>query len=394
MKIQRKYIWWSLSAVLLIVMIIMMSWPDPVSIEVATAEIGPLRSTIDEEGVTRVHERFLLTAPVTGRLRRVMMDEGDTVTRGQVLIHLSPAPLDVRAQAQAQARIEAAEALRQEAQAQVESAQANLREAQRQQARAESLAVNDLMSTEQRDLARLQTETMTKALEAAEFRARAAEFEVEVARTALLASTPSASSTDAECIEVTSPVTGSILRVFEENERIVPAGTPLLELGDPASLEIVVDLLSTDAVKVWPGARMWIEDWGGDTALAAVVRLIEPSGFTKTSALGVEEQRVNVIADLVDSHPRLGDGYRVETRIVLWESDAVLNIPWSALVRRGVDWGVYVIEEGRARWRDVEVGHRGATAVEITSGIEPGEDVIMHPSDRIEAEVRVTPSAR
>ena len=393
MKIKRKFIWWSIAATAIAALGVVSSRSAPVPVEVAVAEMGPLRSTIDEEGVTRVRDKFVVTAPVSGRLRRIELDEGDNVRRGQAIVHLSPLPLDARSHIQAEARLDAAEALEHEAGAQVAAAKANLEDALRQQARAESLAVNELLSTEQRDVARLKAQTSEQALEAAEFRARAAEFEAEVARAALLAAAPSGGQVaEDQCIEVVSPTTGTVLRVIEENERIVLAGASLLELGDPGNLEVVVDLLSVDAVKVSPGAVMSIEDWGGDANLEAVVRLVEPSGFTKVSALGVEEQRVNVVADFVDSTGGLGDGFRVETKTVLWESKTTLTIPWSALVRRELGWGVYVVVNERASWRDVEVGHRGSTAVEILRGLEAGEEVIVHPGDQVDDDVRVTQS--
>jgi HlyD family secretion protein len=304
---------------------------------------------------------------------------------------VSPLPLDVRTEAQARARLDAAQALEREAKAGVDAAAASLEEALRQRARAESLAVKGLISTEELELARLAAETMRVTLESARFRSEAAMHEVEVAQAALLASAATGPAPpDQECLEIRAPIDGRVLRVYEESERVVQAGTPLMELGNPSDLEIVVDLLSTDAVRVQVGAEMIIDDWGGEAPLRAIVRVVEPAGFTKTSALGVEEQRVNVIADFVDPPTSLGDGYRVETRTILWKSDSTLTIPWSALVRRGEDWGVYVVADGRATWRDVEVGHRGGVSAEIVNGLEAGIPVILHPSDRIQDGVRVS----
>jgi HlyD family secretion protein len=171
--------------------------------------------------------------------------------------------------------------------------------------------------------------------------------------------------------------------VLEKSERVVPAGTPILSVGDAAKLEIVVDVLSTDAVKVSPGMPVLLENWGGEQPLRACVRLVEPSGFTKVSALGIEEQRVNVIADFVDAPGRLGDGYRVEARIVIWQAENVLKVPSGALFRHGQDWNVFAIENGRARARQVEIGHRSAFDAEVLRGIEEGTEVIVHPSNEI-----------
>jgi HlyD family secretion protein len=186
-------------------------------------------------------------------------------------------------------------------------------------------------------------------------------------------------------------VQGQVLRVLEESERIVLAGTPLLEIGNPGSLEIVSDLLSRDAVRVAPGARVGVEDWGGPGTLEARVRLVEPSGFTKISALGVEEQRVNVVSDLVAPEPRLGDGYRVEVRIVVWEDADVVQIPASALFRAGEEWAVFVVDGGRARQRIVEAGEQGTFEAEIREGLAEGETVVLHPSDRLRDGARVSP---
>jgi HlyD family secretion protein len=239
-----------------------------------------------------------------------------------------------------------------------------------------------------REDAQLLATTRRRELEAATSRAETAAHDVEIARGALLAASP-ASGSSGPRTDVRAPVSGRVLRVLEESERVLPAGTTILELGDPARLEIVSDLLSTDAVKVRPGDTMLVEEWGGDRPLRARVRLVEPSGFTKVSALGVEEQRVNVIADLVDSTGPLGDRFRVLARVVLWGSDRVLKVPVSALTRQGEGWAAFVVQGGRARSRPVTVGHRGAFEAEVTSGLREGEEVVAYPSDLIREGVRV-----
>jgi HlyD family secretion protein len=230
-------------------------------------------------------------------------------------------------------------------------------------------------------------------LNASVFAARAADAEIERAQARLA---PATRGNQGGVVTVTSPVDGVVLKRVRESESVVPAGDPLLEVGDPTRLEIVVDLLSVDAVRVEPGARVLIEQWGGDHALEARVRRIEPSGFTKISALGVEEQRVNVILEFVDAAgawKALGDGYRVEARIVTWETNDVVKVPTGALVRSGEKWAVYVIKEGKAEQVPITIGHQNGREAEVTGGIEANTTIILHPGDTIASGVRVQPRA-
>jgi HlyD family secretion protein len=374
--------------------------PDALPVDVGAARRGPLRVTIDEEGETRVRERFVVAAPTTGRLLRIALDEGAALERGAVVAHVQPAPLGPRDLAAARAHLEAAEATQRAAEARVVHARAALEQAQRSAARAERLHRSGTLSDDAREQAVLARTRAEQEHEAARFSADAADHEVEAARAALIAAISPAPlgwpGEDAApcngggpCIEVRTPVAGRVLRVLEESERIVAAGTPLIEVGDPATLEIVIDILSEDAVRVRPGASVRLEDWGGDGALEARVRLVEPSAFTKISALGVEEQRVNVIADLVEPESRLGDRYRVEAGIVVWEESDVLQIPASALFRSADRWNVFVVDDGRAVQREVEVGHQASFETEVRSGLEPGERVVLNPSDRVRDGSRV-----
>jgi HlyD family secretion protein len=377
----------------------------PLPVDAAEVRRGALVVTIDEEGETRVRDRFTVAAPTSGRLARIELDAGDPVEALGVVARIAPAPLDPRDLAGARARLEAAEATRQAADARMRRAQAALDQARRDAARAERLHRAGTLATDAREQAKLAETSAVQELDAARFAADAALHDVDAARAVLLASAnPSARPSPSEdalpcaggapCVEVRAPVAGRVLRVFEESERIVAAGTPLLEIGDPVSLEIVVDVLSADAVRVAPGARFLVEDWGGPGALEARVRRVEPSAFTKVSALGVEEQRVNVIADLQAPEPRLGDRYRVESRIVVWEGADVVQVPASALFRSGEGWSVFVIEDGVSRRRAVRIGHQGAFDAEVVEGLEPGETVILHPSDRVADGIRVATRAR
>jgi HlyD family secretion protein len=363
--------------------------PQAVRVETAAAVRGPMQVTVDEEGETRVRDRFVVAAPLSGRIERITLDEGDRVTAGTVVVRMYPQPLDPRTFAEGTAHLEAALAAKREAAARVEQARAAVVQAVRAASRARKLSKDGTISAEELELAVLNETTRQKELEAAEFSARKADYEMRAAEAALLAASGRTDGGPNAEVELQSPVDGTVLRILEESERVVSVGTPLVEIGDPTDLEIVVDILSTDAVPVRAQAPVLIEDWGGDHPLQARVRLVEPSGFTKISALGVEEQRVNVVADFVDKPGALGDGYRVEARIVVWKSDDVLKVPSSALFRRRGAWNVFVVEAGKARHRAVEVGHRNPVEAEITAGIKDGERVILHPSDLLDDGVRV-----
>jgi HlyD family secretion protein len=354
--------------------------PAPVRVETSRATRRPLQVTVDEEGETRVRDRFVVAAPVAGRVARITLREGDVVRPGTVVARIFPAPLDPRTRDQAAARLEAAEDAQRAAAAAVAQARATRDQTHREWERARGLAAQNAIAPEAHERIELEEVSRARDFESAEFRAQAAAHEVEVARAALAGG--------GEPIAIRSPVAGRILRVPEPSERVVTPGTPLAEVGDRSRLEIVADLLSADAVKVSAGAPMLIEGWGGET-LRGRVRLVEPSAFTKISALGVEEQRVNVVGDLLDQPATLGDRYRVEIRIVTWSADSVLTVPTSALFRAGDGWHLFVVEGGRARARSVTVGHRTSVDAELTAGVSEGEEVIRYPNDRVSDGVRV-----
>ncbi len=389
---------WGISIVVGIILLIYVFRPAPIRVTVVPVQLGPMEVTVDEEGFTRVRDRFVVTAPIAGRVARINLDAGDQVEQGAVLTHMNPLPLDRRTRAEAQARLAAAEAQQRGAAAQVAMAEANLEQARRDSVRARELRGKGTISAEELERTELAETARTKELEAAVFAAHAAAYNVDAARATLLApgdSNPGFISNCEDdagtCIELHAPVSGRILRIPEKSDRIVAAGTPLLEIGDTSTLEVVVDVLSTDAVKISSGAMMRVEEWGGPTPLLARVRVGEPSGFVKLSALGVEEQRVNVIADFVEPPAALADGYRIEARILVWKGDGVMKIPSTALFRRGETWNVFVVERGRAQLRAVEIGWRGATEVQILSGLDENAQVISHPGDQVEAGVRIMP---
>lgn len=398
MKISRRHVFLAAAAVAVAALAWLVFRPAPIRVDVGAVRRGDLQVTVDEEGETRVRERYVVAAPTTGRVLRIALDEGDSVKAGALVARIQAAPLDPRDRAAAEARLEAAEANHQAADARVSLAKATAAQARRSARRADELRKSGTLSAEAHEEAHLELTRAKQETEAARFAADAATHEVDAARAALIAAYEGSAAGKHEddcrsvpCVDVRAPVSGEVLRVREESERIVTAGTPLIEIGDPKTLEIVVDVLSKDAVRIHPGAPVQVEDWGGGHALRARVRRVEPSAFTKISALGVEEQRVNVIADFVDPPTGLGDGYRLEARIVVWQGSDVLQVPTGALFRTGNAWSVFVVEGGVARRRGVEIGHRGSAAAEVVKGLQEGDAVILHPSDRLRDGSRVKP---
>jgi HlyD family secretion protein len=368
--------------------------PTPARVDVAKATRGSMRVTVDGEGKTRVRDRYVVAAPVAGRIRRIALRRGDAVERGQVVAQIETlplTPLDPRQRAEAIGRVNAAQDTKREVDRMIERSKAIYDQARRDCERCEILVRSGDISRQELEKAQTEVATSFREYEAARSRAESAAHEVEVASAALLAAEQSPRPAMA-VVKVQAPVRGKVLRVVEESERVIAAGAPLVELSNPSMLEVVIELLSTDAVKVSPGALVLIEGWGGPEALEARVRLMEPSAFTKVSALGIEEQRVNVVADLTTPSTALGDGYRVEGRIIVWQSDNVLQVPVSALFRRGESWSLFVVENGEARLRDVEVGQRTAFSAEIKSGLEEGATVIVHPANTITDAARVESS--
>jgi HlyD family secretion protein len=367
-------------------------WPSAVAVEMTAVSRGPLVVTVDEEGRTRVRDRFVVTAPVTGRVLRIELDPGDRVSRGDVIATLQPASpslLDARTRAEVIAAVQSAEASFGRARAEEQRARAALAQAERELARSRRLEAAGVTTPQDLEAREADVSLAAEATSAAAFAVRAAAAEVERAKARLTPSAVAGSGT----VAVRAPVDGVVLQRLRESESVVPAGEPLVEVGDSREIEIVTDLLSTDAVRVKPGARAIIEQWGGEGALAATVRRIEPAGFTKVSALGVEEQRVNVVLDFADADDGadapLGDAYRVETRIVLWEAPDVLKVPTNALFRDKTNWAVYVVTGGRARRTIVEIGHRTPQEAEVVDGLTEGAMVIVHPGDLVRDGTRI-----
>jgi HlyD family secretion protein len=366
-------------------------WPATIDVDLAPAVRGPLRVTIDEDGQTRVRDRFVVSAPVAGRVERIELEPGDKVVRGvTVVARVRPAPaplLDARTRSELAAAVETARAAVGQARAERERATAVLDRAETTLGRQQTLAKSAAISGDELDAAVASAKAARSVLAAATFAVQRAERELQLA-TARLAS-PAASGRP---VEVIAPVNGVVLRRLRQSEAVVPIGEPLLEIGDADCLEIVADLLSTDAVRVAPGNRVLVEQWGGRTTLDGVVRRVEPSGFTKISALGVEEQRVNVVIDFAsipEASRTLGDGYRVEIRVVVWEQTDVISVPIGSLFRRGDGWAVFVAENGRARLRPVGVGERNTQDAQITSGLAVGDVVVLFPPDTLDDGSRI-----
>jgi HlyD family secretion protein len=322
-----------------------------------------------------------------GRLGRIELSEGDTVKPGTILTELIPAPLDTRSISQNQAALQAAEAESRAASAQVEQALATLDQAQRDRRRYDGLAETGVVAPKLRDDAVTAEAVAAKALEAAKFSANAARFRVETARAALQSAT--ADGAGGHSIRLRSPTSGRVLRVLQESERVVQAGTPLIEIGDPGAIELVFDVLSSDAVKITRGAPILVENSGTETVLQGHVTTVEPSAFTKLSALGIEEQRVNIIGELNTWSDVLGDGYRIDGRIVTWSAPNVLKVPITALFRTGDTWTVFLAREQYAVLRQLQIGHRNENEAEVLSGIGEGDLVVRYPNDSLRDGTRV-----
>jgi len=375
-------------------------WPRPLPVDTAEAKAGPMHVAITDEGQTRVKDVYRVSAPVAGRVLRIEADVGDSVVAGEtVVVHLlpsAPAFLDARALSEAEAGVRAAEAA-------VELARAERRRAvaEVEYAKLEVDRVRDLVKREAKSVAELdRIELSLKIAKAADARAIAAinqrPAELETAKAVLIdPATPETveAGRTAGVVGIKAPVSGRVLAVLRESEGVVTAGTPLIELGDPKRLEVVVDLLTTSAVKVRPGDPVEIVEWGGDDVLKGRVARVEPTGFTKVSSLGIEEQRANVIIEPEAGGAdwsRLGHGFRVETRIIIWSADSVLRVPAGALFRLDRDWAVFKVVDGAARLQVVKVGHVSDAWGEIASGLAAGDTVIVHPARAVEDGLNVT----
>jgi HlyD family secretion protein len=371
---------------LLLALIVAGLWPRPAPIETASATMGSLRVTVNEEGKTRIRQRYTISAPVSGQLQRIPFKAGAELKAGvtvlAVIEPLAPILIDARSRALAEAR-------RETAVANLERAQAAHKFAVGELSRHQQLAAAKTISPQELESVQWRETSAAKELAAVQSALR----EVEAELLDYLAPKPAPAIARAP-VEILSSINGRVLRVLEESSRVVSAGQPLLEIGDPSDLEVVIEVLSRDGAAIVPGTKVELEQWGGAEPLQARVRQVEPAAFTKISALGVEEQRVNLVADIltpVEQRPGLGDAFRVEARIITWEADNVLKVPSGALFRFGDQWAAYTVRSGRAQLQPVKAGRGSGTETQVLEGLKAGDQVIVYPGDRVQDKLRVKP---
>ncbi len=365
--------------------------PDPVPVDLGGVDWRSLTLSVREAGLTRIRERYAISTPLDGRLQRITLKVGDQVNADQTVIArlepTLPTLLDPRAIAQIKARVQAAQRRVEVAKLRLESATVEARHAEAERARIYQLYQQDAVAEAERQHAELQARLSTDAQRAAQYDVEICEFELELERAALLITESSHEDSPADMLlTIRAPIDGRVLRMHQEHSAVIPAGTVLLEIGDPHDLEVVVDVLSRDAVKIQPGAAVTLHRWGGPQSLRGTVRYVEPSGYTKVSALGVEEQRVDVVIDFSDppqQRAALGDAFRVEAEISLWHNPHVLTVPTAALFRSGEQWAAFVHADGRAQQQQVQLGQRNEQLAEVLDGLSPGVDVVLYPSEQI-----------
>ena len=383
--------------ILLVAAVAGITWavmPRPIPVETAIVARGRFVATVDEDGKTRIRDRYVVAAPLAGRLTRIRLKVGDQISADDVVATIVPSPapfLDPRSRREAEERLGAAEAALERARSVVERARAEAEQANKDLARTRTLVERGASTQQALERAELVMRVADRDQRAAEFQNHAAEHELNQAR-ALLARYSDAANVPPDAWSVTAPVSGLVLKIAQESETAIQPGTPMVEIGDPHDLEIVVDVLSKDAVEIRPGAEVAFENWGAPKVLLGRVRRIEPVAFTKVSTLGVEEQRVNIIIDISsapDQWASLGDGYQLDARIVVFSLEDATIVPAGALFRRGEVWTVFVVDKDSAQTRDVTLLRRSGRSAAITAGVSPGERVIVYPSDRIRPGVRV-----
>lgn len=358
--------------------------PSPLPVDSGLVTTGPLQVTLDAEGFTRVNDRYVVGAPVSGRLSRVILEEGEHVRKGDKVAELLPAALDSREYREASARAASAKASFDEAVARERRVALDFLQAERRQVRYRNLYREGAVSREAFEMAENEAMVLHKEADAARSAAASARYAFQAQQAAI------DSQTMGIPVPVLAPAAGTVLRIHEKSERVVTAGTTLVDIGDPSRIEVVIDVLSSDAVRVRTGNTVIIDDWGGEKSLRGVVRTVEPAAFTRISALGIEEKRVNVVAVLGRFEPRLGDNFRVQTRIVLQEAGNVLRVPVSSLFRDASGWKVFLIERGKAVEKPVRIGMRGAIQAEVLDGLQEGDRVVVHPTNELSHGMRVT----
>ena len=389
MRLPRKVLW-ALAAVLLLAALVWALRPEPLPVDMAEVRRGPMQVTVAAEGVTRVPDPWIVSAPSTATTTRSPVEVGDRVVADETVVAsirpVEPALLDARARAEAEAAVIEADAAVHVAAANVARAEADLAYARSQYERNQELAARGVIPQRMLDDSRQALDQHRTALQAAQSALAMQEAIRNRARARLLGPSAGIIGGDEGYIDIRAPQSGTVLAVEDTGARLVQAGAPLVAIGDLDDIEIEVDLLSADAVRLVPGAPATVERWGGEDILEARVRRIDPRGFTRVSALGIEEQRVRVHLDLVsppETRKGLGDAFRVFVRIVTWETDDALQVPIASLFRAGEDWAVYRVENGRAVARTVRIGARTQTEAQVLEGLEAGERVVAFPGDRV-----------
>lgn len=388
MKKNRRTLIMVTAIVALAVFLALAFRPAALEVDIAAVHRGPLQETLEQEGKTRMHDNFVLASPVAGRLKRIEIHAGDRVKSGEIVATIDPVPLEPQQRAALEARLKSAQELQHEATARVQRAEADNSQANADMERATKLAAQGIIARDALEKAQTAAKAAARELDAALFKSKAAAFQVEEAKAALLATAAQAPA-GIKPVYLRSPVAGRVLRLLEQSERVVAPGAPVVSIGYTPRLEIIADYLTTDAVKISAGMPALIEEWGGSNPIPARVLLVEPSAFTKISALGVEEQRVYVVLDFLSAPEQLGDAYRVEVRVITWQSPSVLKVPLSALFRRGEDWNVFIAGKDRATRRTVTIGHRSDLEAEVLDGLREGDEVIVHPSNELNDTSRI-----
>jgi HlyD family secretion protein len=393
----KRVIIWAMLTGLVALGLLLAFRPQAVLVDLTSVQPGSMAVFVADEGYTRVHDMYELSAPVAGQVQRIQVHAGDAVVAGETVVAQiepgDPSLLDPRSEAQARAALQTAESALDLARAEVKQAEAEMEFAESEWRRANDLLASGMISRRDFDDAERAHKAGKADLDTARAGFQMGLFELEQVRAQLLSPGEARQARgDCECIPIMAPVSGRVMRIPNPSARVVGAGEVLMEIGDPESLEVVVDFLSIDAVLISPGQEVIIDEWGGAKPLAGRVRMVEPFGFTKVSALGIEEQRVNVTIDFTDpikQRQRLGHGYQVQARVQIWKADSVLTVPLTALYRIDQGWAVFVSEDGRAHSRPVRIGQRNGLVAEVAEGLQPGDQVLTHLSDRVTEGVRV-----
>ena len=373
----------AISGLVVVAILLFVMKPSPLQVDAESIRKGELTVTLDGEGMTRVRDSFTVASPVNGRVERITLEEGDFVQKSSVVARVTPPPLNTREFEEAEARSRSAEAVLEAARASERQVKVDLDQAVRKYNRYKNLYGKGAVAAETFEEVKTAWQVLQKQHQASLLNVESARYDFEAALSVI------GQSGSGNTVNVFAPDSGRVLRVFEKSERVVSAGTPLVEMGNPEDIELVIDVLSSDAVKVEPDMRVKVEEWGGGTVLSGVVRTVEPAAFTKISALGIEEKRVNIIVDLEEPESRLGDNYRIQAKIILWQGEGVLQVPVSSIFRGDQGWNVFVIRNGKAVRQPITIGKRGTYYAEVLDGLEEGDVVVIHPTNDLEDDMRV-----